>query len=364
MRVFLLLLMSAAQGSGCSLRSCSCHPDSSEYAAYCASPAGIGYGEECPAGGVSYSTCGDCAGCGASSAGDPHLTFAHGGHADYRGEHEQFFNFLSAANTSVNVRFKNASFSNGFQDIDGTYITEAHAVYRTINGSFFNVSFHSDKLRPKISGAKGVAERPGFIISTCVPAGGSALPDPADASEDQRALLDIGDVERCDEAVAQVEKDGTLTLTFLEWILRIKPKDVYHSGKVTTWSHKIDLQMSPRVPEADMKVKPHGIIGQSFDGDDVGINGKQDPYTEATPGPLLVTSAMAEGAIEGEAAEYKMPSKFATAFKYSRFDRLSAPYRDVAALKGTKVKASAAQRSAGAANTLEGEVHQRPRVEL
>lgn len=239
-----------------------------------------------------------------------------------------------------------------------------HAVYRTINGSFFNVSFHSDKLRPKISGAKGVAERPGFIISTCVPAGASALPDPADASEDQRALLDIGDVERCDEAVAQVEKDGTLTLTVLEWTLRIKPKDVYHSGKVTTWSHKIDLQMSPRVPEADMKVKPHGIIGQSFDGDDVGVNGKEDPYTGATPGPHLVTSAMAEGAIEGEAAEYKMPSKFATAFKYSRFDRLSAPYRDVAALKGTKVKASAAQRSAGAANTLEGEVHQRPRVEL
>ena len=80
-------------------------------------------------------------------------------------------------------------------------------MYRTINGSFFNVSFHSDKLRPKISGAKGVAERPGFINSTCVPAGASALPDPADASEDQRALLDIGDVERCDEAVAQVEKD-------------------------------------------------------------------------------------------------------------------------------------------------------------
>ena len=62
-------------------------------------------------------------------------------------------------------------------------------------------------------------------------------------------------------------------------------------------------------------MKPHGIIGQSFDGDDVGVNGKQDPYTGATPGPLLVTSAMAEGAIEGEAAEYKMPSKFATAFK-------------------------------------------------
>ena len=59
----------------------------------------------------------------ASSTGDPHLTFAHGGRADFRGEHKQLFNFLSAANTSINVRFKNASINNGFQDIDGTYIT-------------------------------------------------------------------------------------------------------------------------------------------------------------------------------------------------------------------------------------------------
>ena len=137
------------------------------------------------------------------SIGDPHLTFAHGGHADYRGEHGQYFNFLSAANMSLNVRFKNASFNNGFQDVHGTYITEAHAVYRTIKGSFYNVSFHSDKLRPKISysGPKGVAKHPGFINSTCVPPVGDAF------SEDQRVLLDIGDVELCDEAAAQVEKD-------------------------------------------------------------------------------------------------------------------------------------------------------------
>ena len=155
----------------------------------------------------------------------------------------------------------------------------------------------------------------------------------------------------------------------------------------------------PRSPRL-LQVKPHGIIGQSFDGDDVGVNGKLDPYSGAQPGPPLTTSAMAEGAIEGDAAEYKMASKFATEFKcatpapcttsqvggqstspqgrqfsfppqpqplsshvsealsaqthcrYSRFDRLSAPYRDVAALKGTKVKILAAQRSAGATNNL------------
>ena len=32
------------------------------------------------------------------------------------------------------------------------------------------------------------------------------------------------------------------------------------------------------------------------------------------------TSAMAEGAIEGDAAVYEVPSAFATAFAFSRFD--------------------------------------------
>ena len=49
----------------------------------------------------------------------------------------------------------------------------------------------------------------------------------------------------------------------------------------------------------------------------------------------MTTKAMAEGAIEGVAADYRMGSKYATDFKYSRFDASSAQHRDVASL--TKV---------------------------
>ena len=45
----------------------------------------------------------------------------------------------------------------------------------------------------------------------------------------------------------------------------------------------------------------------------------------------------AEGAIEGEAADYALPSPFATAFKYSRFDATApVPPRNVSALTGRK----------------------------
>ena len=35
---------------------------------------------------------------------DPHLVFAHGGRADFRGRDGQYYNFLSAPGFAVNVR--------------------------------------------------------------------------------------------------------------------------------------------------------------------------------------------------------------------------------------------------------------------
>jgi len=140
--------------------------------------------------------------------------------------------------------------------------------------------------------------------------------------------------------------------------LRFEPDDVYHCRCVEPWSHKLKLSMAPRVPEADMKVKPHGIIGQSFDGDDVGINGAVDAYATTKPGTKLTTTAMAEGAIEGEPADYFMASKYATEFKFSRFGLRAAPYRDVAALTGSKVMPAAGTgKTAGAADRVERQPH-------
>ena len=41
---------------------------------------------------------------------DPHLHFAHGGRADFRGEEGQLYSFLSAPGLAVNVKTENAVF--------------------------------------------------------------------------------------------------------------------------------------------------------------------------------------------------------------------------------------------------------------
>merc|ERR1740117_1290523 len=55
--------------------------------------------------------------------------------------------------------------------------------------------------------------------------------------------------------------------------------------------------------DADLDiVAPHGLIGQSYDGDNIAVDGAQDSYQ----GREVTTKAMGEGAIEGTAADYKM----------------------------------------------------------
>ena len=89
---------------------------------------------------------------------------------------------------------------------------------------------------------------------------------------------------------------------------------------------------------------PHGLVGQTYDGDDMGVIGKIDNYNSNE----VTTSAMGEGAIEGDAADYVMASKFATDFKFSRFGLKEAKPRDASKLKGKKV-APSGDATAGAA---------------
>jgi len=62
----------------------------------------------------------------AVSSGDPHLGFAHGGEADFRGRHGVFYNFFSAPDFSVNVKTEESRFflHGNKLTVDGTFITE------------------------------------------------------------------------------------------------------------------------------------------------------------------------------------------------------------------------------------------------
>ena len=61
---------------------------------------------------------------------DPHLHFAHGGRADFRGRHGQLYAFFSAPGVAVNLKTEDATFdtkrpSGAVLTVDGSFITEA-----------------------------------------------------------------------------------------------------------------------------------------------------------------------------------------------------------------------------------------------
>ena len=93
--------------------------------------------------------------------------------------------------------------------------------------------------------------------------------------------------------------------------------------------------------ESSASCFPHGLIGQSYDGDGKAVSGKTDDYKDHQE---VTTTAMAEGAIEGSANEYTLSGPFDTSFKYSRFARAAsdecAP-RDVSKLDVAKTAAAA-----------------------
>ena len=86
------------------------------------------------------------------------------------------------------------------------------------------------------------------------------------------------------------------------------------------------------------------LLGQTYDRDGFEVNGRRDDYSRLDDGRLaasrhgvggtVTTRANAEGAIEGVLEDYRVRSDFATAFRFSRFDAVAAPVRNVSALGG------------------------------
>jgi len=91
----------------------------------------------------------------------------------------------------------------------------------------------------------------------------------------------------------------------------------------------------------------HGLLGQTFDNDDVAVDGALDNYTgtlisgnERIGHRVVTTQAMGEGAIEGVPQDYEIdPSNpFSTEFKFSHFNSPVPAPRNASALTGNKRK--------------------------
>ena len=96
----------------------------------------------------------------------------------------------------------------------------------------------------------------------------------------------------------------------------------------------LDVDVTPLYDADHDVVAPHGIFGQSFDGDNLAVDGATDKVVDGES--EMTTKAQGEGAIEGHLSDYRMADRFTTAFKYARFDVAAAKPRDVTKLTGAK----------------------------
>jgi hypothetical protein len=107
---------------------------------------------------------------------------------------------------------------------------------------------------------------------------------------------------------------------------------------------RINVELKPTYAVDRDIVAPHGLLGQTYDRDGLEVNGRRDSYSRLDDGRptssrtgvggFVTTKAKAEGAIEGVLEDYRLRSSFATNFRFSRFDALAAPARNVSALRG------------------------------
>uniref|UniRef100_A0A7S0IRA2 Uncharacterized protein n=2 Tax=Calcidiscus leptoporus TaxID=127549 RepID=A0A7S0IRA2_9EUKA len=134
------------------------------------------------------------------------------------------------------------------------------------------------------------------------------------------------------------------------WVFRKADARLAQYVKDGAGKTRVDVRIGPIGGLRLKPVAPHGLLGQTYDGDGIAVDGAMDDYH----GEYVVTTAMGEGAIEGAPSDYAIEraTPFSTLFTYSRFDAKSALPRDVSKLTGLKrrVPTSEIPEMAGAVN--------------
>ena len=232
----------------------------------------------------------------ANGVRDPHLHFAHGGSADFRGRHNALYNFLSAPGLALNVKTEESTFrlNGGKLTVDGTWMTEAHVIaISRPKGKIATASFWASKLNSFNTGTDQVN-------GTC---------------DSRPFVLGMGWDTQCEEMRFAVGY-STATWTIHEWIISVHGTRS-HPGLISGPAHRIDISLRAKGPVAASL--PHGLVGQSFATPGLPRIGQKDHYPASG---RFRTSAMAEGAIDGEAKAYEMSSAHSTHFAFSRFYNL------------------------------------------
>ena len=232
----------------------------------------------------------------ATAGRDPHLIFAHGGRADFRGRDGAYYSVFSAPGLALNIRTEQATFRIGSVTVDGSFITETHLVARVgpRRNRLATASFWARELNKENWGWR-------VINGTCA---GRAFRFGARGSK------------RCfDFALAMGHSSATFTLR--NWSFSVHGNHVY--DRISGPQHRLDIGFSAK-GDAAARSLPHGLVGQSYSSM-MPRHGAVDEYPSMGH---FKTSSMAEGAIEGVGAQYELGAPYETRFAFSRFDEADA----------------------------------------
>ena len=259
---------------------------------------------------------------------DPHLHLAHGGSADFRGEDGAWYALVSAPGVHVAARTRDVTFMLPQPLlVHGSFFTEVAFVLRGASGRGYGV--HSD--------AHSIAY---------------AVYDLGENGKDFKQPLLIARrvgvwTNLYIEGIGIYYKQATLVVRGNGWEANSTRHPIYNKvAGAPEW--RLDFTMRQLSGStgfegshgvASKSCHPHGLIAQSYDDDNLAVDGAQDNYDYNRTRPVLTTKAQAEGAIEGKARDYKSADKFDTSFAFTRFlaqrsDVCAA--RDVQKLTGRK----------------------------
>lgn len=228
--------------------------------------------------------------------GDPHLRFAHGGTADFRGKNNTNYNLLSAPGYSFASR-----------TVDATFLLPAP---RLVYGSFFvNASWRIRGTNGKEYSVESDAHQTGFVVR-----------DAADG----RIIVNHTLIWTTwwHEGIRVMHKQSTILVRANGWEVNATRHPIYNKVEgPSSWRYDFTIRpldgstgMEQLHGKASATCFPHGIIGQHWDGDKFGTSGARDAYDKT----VVHTKAMAEGSLEGSASDYVVNDHI-DEFRFGRF---------------------------------------------
>ena len=195
--------------------------------------------------------------------------------------------------------------------MNGSFMTAAYIVFMIfIRGMAGRVhlSYVAGKLRP-------------VRMRMLAPSGGILLDDYVSA---QTGLVTVAADVTIEYVHLQPEAVFALIAANTHWRYTVTP-GTFRLAADSSRLKRIDVAVAALTDPLLQKVSPHGLLGQTYDGQTMG-KGKTDSY-QADKDGVFTTTAQGEGAIQGTITDYivrPQADAFSTVFVFSRFGKVGA----------------------------------------